>query len=73
MTWREALDEAADAAAVERLDGQVADDEAVMLQRLQLTLDDQGDAAAAAPQVRALMFVARFREDIQRRLEALDA
>lgn len=73
MTWREALDEAADAAAVERLDEQVADDEAAMLQRLQLTLDDQADAAAAAPQVRALMFVARFREDIQRRLEALDA
>ena len=73
MAWREALDEAADAAAVERLDEQVADDEAAMLQRVQLTLDDQADATAAAPQVRALMFVARFREDIQRRLEALDA
>ena len=73
MTWREALDDAADVAAVEHLDEQVADEEAAMLQRLQHTLDDQTDAAAAAPQVRALMFVARFREDIQRRLEALDA
>jgi len=73
MAWREALDEAADASVVEALDEQVAGEEAAMLQRLQLTLDDQADAQAAAPQVRALMFVARFREDIQRRLEALDA
>ena len=29
--------------------------------------------AAAAARVRALMFVARFRHDIGRRLEALDA
>jgi molecular chaperone HscB len=35
-------------------------------------LDVQGDTAAAAQQVRALMFVARFREDIRRRLDALD-
>jgi molecular chaperone HscB len=73
MAWREALDEAADASAVEALDEQVAGEEAAMLQRLQQTLDDQSDAQGAAPQVRALMFVARFREDIQRRLEALDA
>ena len=73
MAWREALDDAAGVAAVEQLDEQVADEESAMLQRLQHTLDEQADAAAAAPQVRALMFVARFREDIQRRLEALDA
>jgi molecular chaperone HscB len=73
MGWREALDEAADACAVEQLDQEVADQEAALLQRLQHTLDDDDDASAAAPQVRALMFVARFRDDIQRRLEALDA
>lgn len=73
MSWREALDDAADAAAVERLDEQVAADEAGWLDRLRSTLDDQQDAVAAAQQVRALMFVARFREDIRRRLEALDA
>jgi molecular chaperone HscB len=73
MVWREALDEAADAAAVEALDEQVADEQSTLLQRLEQTLDEQADASAAAPQVRALMFVARFREDIQRRLEALDA
>lgn len=73
MAWREALDDAADAAAVERLDDEVAADEQALLAELGRTLDDLGDAAAAAQQVRALMFVARFRGDIARRLEALDA
>jgi molecular chaperone HscB len=73
MAWREALEDASDAAAVERLDVEVARDEAARLQRLQHTLDEVQDVRAAAPQVRALMFVARFREDIHRRLEAMDA
>ena len=73
MAWREALDDAADAAAVERLDDEIAEHEQALLAELGRTLDEQGDATAAAQQVRALMFVARFRADIARRLEALDA
>ena len=75
MAWREALDEAHDIAAVEQLDQVVAADEAGLLAELGRTLDREGepDNAAAAQQVRALMFVARFRADIGRRLEALDA
>ena len=73
MAWREALDDATDAVAVARLDDEVAADEAVMLAELGRTLDELGDAPAAAQQVRALMFVARFRSDIARRVEALDA
>ena len=73
MAWREALDDAADAAAVERLDDEVAADEKALLAELGRTLDELGDAPAAAQQVRALMFVARFRSDIARRVEALDA
>jgi molecular chaperone HscB len=73
MQWREALDEAADAAAVEALDAQIAHDESQMLAELATLLDDAHDTAAAAARVRALMFVARFRHDIGRRLEALDA
>jgi molecular chaperone HscB len=72
MAWREALDDAADSDAVQRLDDAVAEDEQALLATLGRTLDEQGDAAAAAQQVRALMFVARFRDDIHRRLEALD-
>ena len=73
MAWREALDDAADAPAVVRLDDEVAADEAAMLAELGRSLDQLGDAPAAAQQVRALMFVARFRSDIARRVEALDA
>jgi molecular chaperone HscB len=72
LGWREALDDAADAQAVRALDDQVATQERVMLGELERLLDGDGsDAAAAAAQVRALMFVARFREDIDRRLDAL--
>ena len=74
MAWREALDDAGDdAAAVERLDDQVAADERAMVAALGQRLDEQQDAAGAAEAVRALMFVARFRGDIARRLESLDA
>jgi molecular chaperone HscB len=73
MTWREALDDAADAAAVQALDDAVAAQERAMHQRLVALLDEQGDAAAAAAQVRALMFVTRFREALAQRLERLAA
>jgi molecular chaperone HscB len=73
MQWREALEEAPDAPAVESLDAEIAHDESRMLAELATLLDDKQDTAAAAAQVRALMFVARFRHDIGRRLEALDA
>ena len=73
MGWREDLDDARDAAAVEQLEQAVASDEAGKLAELGRSLDELADTAAAAQQVRALMFVARFRADINRRLEALDA
>jgi len=73
MAWREALDEADSLASVEALDEQVAAHEQALLAELGRTLDGTADASAAAQQVRALMFVARFRNDIGRRLEALDA
>ena len=72
MTWREALDEAADPAAVQALDDEVAAAERSRLADLAVALDTQADPQAAAAQVRALMFVRRFRQDIERRLEALE-
>jgi molecular chaperone HscB len=73
MAWREALDDAADAAAVQALDDAVALEERALHQRLQALLDEQGDTAAAAGQVRALMFVTRFREALAQRLDRLHA
>ena len=73
MQWREALEEAEGAAAVEALDRMVAKQELAMLEELAVLLDDRHDNVAAAAQVRALMFVARVRSDIARRLDTLDA
>jgi molecular chaperone HscB len=72
MEWREALDEAAGLADVEALDDEVRRVEQTLLRSLQTALDDRNDAPAAASTVRALMFVARFRQDLERRLDALD-
>lgn len=73
LQWREALAEAADEAAVQALDDEVARFEKGLLADLGQLLDERGDAATAAQRVRALMFVRRFREDVDRRLEAFQA
>ncbi len=73
MAWRESLDDAQGQAAVEALDAAVAADQRALFDQLAALLDAQQDTPAAAVQVRALMFVARFRQDIARRLDALDA
>ena len=73
MAWREALEDAADTAQVQALDETVASQERAMLAALTELLDQQQNTPAAAAQVRALMFVARFRQDIARRLDLLDA
>lgn len=72
MEWREALDDSGDdAAAVMALDGQVAASQRALLAQAGAALDEHNDPAAAAQAVRALMFIARFRADIDQRLEAL--
>ena len=71
MQWREALDEADDAAAVEALNDEVLAYRSESLDALTRTLDERQDWPAAAQQVRALMFVERFAQDLDRRLEAL--
>ena len=71
MAWREALDDATGVAAVQALDGEVRAHRTIALAALRHTLDEAHDHAAAAGQVRALMFVERFAHDIDARLEAL--
>ena len=72
MQWREALDDAASPAEVQALNTAVTRDETVLMATLTEQLDHRSDTADAAAQVRALMFVARFRQDIERRLDVLD-
>jgi molecular chaperone HscB len=72
MAWREALDDATGLADVEGIAAEVKRTESALLADVQQRLDVDNDAAAAAADVRALMFVQRFREDLERRLDALD-
>jgi molecular chaperone HscB len=72
MAWREGLEEASSLAAVEALDAEMAAEERKMQAELTRLLDEENNATAAAAQVRALMFLARFRQDIENRLETLD-
>jgi molecular chaperone HscB len=71
MAWREALDEAQDAAALDALDTEVSAERRQLLARCQQALDGAGDAAAAAREVRALMFIERFVRDIESRQDQL--
>jgi molecular chaperone HscB len=71
MEWRESLDAAAGLPAVEALADEVAAHRRQALAALAATLDERHDTAAAAQQVRALMFVERFADDVDQRLEAL--
>ena len=71
MEWREALDEAAGEADLEILDDQLKQSRQETLASIERLLDQQGDPAAAAQQVRGLMFVERFGADVQARFEQL--
>jgi molecular chaperone HscB len=71
MEWREALDEATGEADLEELSARVLQRRREMLANIQQLLDLEGDAPAAAQQVRALMFIERFAGDVEARLAQL--
>jgi molecular chaperone HscB len=71
MEWREALDEAGSEEALEAVSERVVRRRTDMLERIRQLLDDEADAPAAAQQVRALMFIERFAEDVESRLAQL--
>jgi molecular chaperone HscB len=71
MQWREDLEEADGAADLEKMADDVAQARRDMLEGLRATADEQGDFAALAQQVRALMFVERFSRDVDQRLDQL--
>lgn len=73
MAWREALEEAGSPAEVEALDLEVGRQEKALQAELARHLDESLDLEAAVGAVRSLMFLGRFRADIQRRMEALES
>lgn len=71
MAWREALDEAQGEKDLDMLDEKLNRARVDVLQRIERSLDEQDDAASAAQQVRTLMFIERFGQDVQSRFEQL--
>jgi molecular chaperone HscB len=71
MEWREALDDAVSEEALEAVSERVIARRKEMLDRIRHLLDEEADAPAAARQVRALMFIERFAEDVESRLAQL--
>jgi molecular chaperone HscB len=69
MSWREALEDARDAAAVERLSGEVMAQRKARLARVTQLLDVDKQAVLAAQEVRALMFIDRLLTEIDAKLE----
>jgi molecular chaperone HscB len=71
MAWREALDDAASQADLDALDAQLNKARKERLERIGQLLDDKDNAAEAAQQVRALMFIERFAHDVEMRVDQL--
>lgn len=71
MEWREALDDAATDHELEAVSSQLEDARRRMLRDIERLLDHDGDAAAAAQQVRAMMFIERFAHDVEQRFDQL--
>ncbi len=71
MQWREALDEAATEDDLDALARELSAARAQRLAGIERLLDEAQDAAAAAEEVRALMFIERFDHDVQARFEQL--
>ncbi|MBB3637033.1 Fe-S protein assembly co-chaperone HscB [Variovorax atrisoli] len=71
MEWRESLDEVADIASLERLHAEVEAGRTKALSSLDWLIDEKGDYPAAAKQVRALMFIERFAQDVEAKFDQL--
>jgi molecular chaperone HscB len=72
MQWREAMDEAGGAAALEQLLEQVRHSRIQLLQQCATLIDEQHDFAAAVSPVRALMFIEKFALDLNQRIDQLE-
>ena len=72
MDWREALDAANSPEAVMALQDEVLDFRRQALDQLAHTLDMQADFEQGVAQVRALLFVDRFMQDISKRFDVMD-
>jgi molecular chaperone HscB len=71
IEWREALEEAETAEELEKIEQKTANYKREQLSKIEHYIDVKHDYAAAANEVRALMFVARFVGEIETRLDKM--
>jgi molecular chaperone HscB len=71
MEWRESLDDTVSAEGLEALAGVVAAEQRQVQQTLAQLLDVTKDPAQAVGQVRALMFIERFTQEVNAKLDRL--
>jgi molecular chaperone HscB len=72
MEWREALDDAQTADALQSLLEEVQAIQKQLVQQCEQLLDQQQDASAAVGTVRALMFIEKFAHDLGQRMDELE-
>jgi molecular chaperone HscB len=72
MEWREALDDASTVEAVEALLDAVQGSRKQLLQECENCLDQLHNATAAVTPVRALMFIEKFAQDLNQRLDQFE-
>ena len=71
IEWREALEDAGTVEELEQIEMQTANYKREQLSKIEQYIDVKHDFAAAANEVRALMFVARFVGEIEARLDKI--
>jgi molecular chaperone HscB len=71
MEWRESLDDTDSAQGLEALADLVVDEQRRVQQKLAHLLDEAKDPAQAVGQVRALMFIERFTQEVNAKLDRL--
>ena len=71
MQWREALDDANGLEDLEEIANQANTSKREQLSKIECLLDSAKDFAAAAQQVRALMFIERFGSEVDARIDSL--
>ncbi|CAM8652471.1 DjlA DnaJ-domain-containing proteins 1 [Comamonadaceae bacterium] len=72
MEWRETLDDASEAGAVEALLADVQAARKDLLAQCEKCLDRDRDPASAVASVRALMFIDKFAQDLNQRLDQFE-
>lgn len=72
MQWREALDEASSLSELDALLAQVRASEQAAMQNLTRCLDEDSNYPEAVAQIRSLMFMRRFKQDLDKKIDAGD-